>query len=275
MQSPELELETQCAYWGWFDHRYFGHAVFEQLAGRTSVTGLVALSVLGRRLHEECLVMLDDIAVVCTLADPRIWPLKMSRLVAAYGATMPAVAAGCLILQSARIGPWKTEDAAAVLVELHHQIGDRLEDDSAVDGALEGFFARNSVISGFGAPFHDHDERLLALRRRVRERGRDRLPHWLSMEAIANRVRATRSLHPNLGFGLAAALLDMGIAVAEVGALCTILCQHMFFANAVEGARQSPQVLQKIPTSQVSYVGRSARISPRAAARHSLVGLGV
>jgi hypothetical protein len=268
MQVPQLDLVTRCAHWGWYDHQYFGHAVFEELAGRTSVTGLFALSILGRRLPDDCLDMLDDIACVCTLADPRIWPLKMSRIVAAYGGTMPAVAAGCLILQSACIGPWKTEDAAAVLSELHGQIGDQLENETAVDQALDTLFLRTPVISGFGAPFHHHDERLVALRRRVHERGRDRLPHWVSMEAVANRVRATRRLNPNLGFGLAAALLDIGIAVAEVGPLCTILCQHMFFANAVEGAKQSPSVLQRIPTSQISYEGRAARLSPKAAAKH-------
>lgn len=265
MEASNLDLVTRCAHWGWYDHRYFGHAVFEELAGRTSVTGLFALSVLGRRLPDDCLDMLDDIACVCTLADARIWPLKMSRVVAAYGSTMPAVAAGCLILQSARIGPWKTEDAAAVLSELHDHIGQRVEDEKSVDRALDAFFTKNAVISGFGAPFHDHDERLLALRHRIHERGRDQLPHWQSMEAVANRVRVTRRLHPNLGLGLAAALLDMGIAVAEVGPLCTILCQHMFFANAVEGARQSPPVLQTIPTSSVRYVGRSGRLSPKAA----------
>lgn len=268
MSAAELELPTRCAHWGWYDHRYFGHAVFEELAGKSRVTGLFALSVLGRQLTDDCLETLDDIACVCTLADPRIWPLKMTRIVAAYGSTLPAVAAGCLILQSARIGPWKTADAAVALAELHAKIGLRADDAAVVACAVAEFASRNHVISGFGAPFHDHDERLLALRTCIERRGRDQLPHWRTMEAVAKQVRSSRHLHPNLGLGLAAALLDMGITVAEIGPICTIFCQHMFFANAVEGAQQSPEVLKEIPSNCISYIGKAPRVSPKAQARH-------
>jgi len=36
-------LQTASAHWGWDEHRYFGHGVFQDLAGRESLTGLTAL----------------------------------------------------------------------------------------------------------------------------------------------------------------------------------------------------------------------------------------
>ncbi len=267
MKANSIDLPTRCAHWGWVDHQYWGHAVFAELAGRESLTGLLALSVVGRRLSKDCCDVLDDIACVSTLADPRIWPLKLTRLVAAYGSTMPAVAAGLLILQTARIGPWKTADAAAVLVELHDSIGGRTDDDSIVRRKVEVFLSKHRMISGFGAPFHEHDERLVALRGCMRTRERDQLPYWRTMDAVARAVLSLRELYPNLALGLAAAFLDMGMTTAEVGPLCTILCQHMFFANAVEGAQQSPPLLRDLPDCHISYVGRAPRISPKGNAR--------
>jgi len=98
-------LRTRSAHWGYEEHRYFGHAVFAELRGRESFVGLTALSVLGRRLSADVCALLDEAAVCLTLADPRIWPLKLTRVVAAYGQAIPAAAAGLLIQEGARIGP--------------------------------------------------------------------------------------------------------------------------------------------------------------------------
>ena len=87
---------------GWDEHRYFGRAVFEDITGKESLTYLMALSILGRELPRDCYPVLDDAACALTLADPRIWPLKLTRLVASYGSTVPAIAAGVLIEERAR-----------------------------------------------------------------------------------------------------------------------------------------------------------------------------
>ncbi len=46
----DFELTTHCAHWGFHEHRYFGHEVFEDLLGQETFTGLTVLAVLGRRL---------------------------------------------------------------------------------------------------------------------------------------------------------------------------------------------------------------------------------
>jgi len=77
MSEGTPKLRTRSAHWGYEEHQYFGHAVFAELRGKESLSGLTALSVLGRRLSREACALLDEAAVCLTLADPRIWPLKL------------------------------------------------------------------------------------------------------------------------------------------------------------------------------------------------------
>jgi hypothetical protein len=265
----ELGLPTMSAHWGWHEHRYFGHRVFEELAGRESLTGLTALSVLGRRLSPEACAVLDDAAACLTLADPRIWPLKLTRVIAAYGGTTAAAAAGLLIEEDARIGPWTCAKSAELLADLHLQLeGTELAAD-AVAAVVRSYLVKRHFVWGFGTPFRERDERLVAFDACLERRGRRQLPYMRTLDAIAKVVVAERKTEPNMGMAVAAALLDLGVQVTEVGPLATALMQHMFFAHAVEGARQAPEVLKCLPEECIRYVGREARSSPRALAAHS------
>jgi hypothetical protein len=269
MNAIPLTIPTRCAHWGYTDHRYFGHAVFAELAGEETVTGLLALSVLGRRLSkEECLV-LDDIATTASLADPRIWPLKLTRLVASYGCTGPAVAAGLLILEGARIGPWSTVKAAEALVELHAAIGGRYDDTDLVAKVVNLHIEKHHVLWGFGTPFRDHDERLVAFRECMIRRRRDRLPYFRTMDAIIDVVRQRRKMEPNMSIASAAAFLDLGLSVEQAGPISFALMFHMFLANGVEGRNPESEVLRELPENRIRYVGKEARVSPR---RHAVSG---
>jgi hypothetical protein len=271
-------IATRTAHWGWTDHRYFGLWAFGELAGNESFTGLTALAITGRRVSTEARAVLDDIAAVMTLADPRIWPLKITRLVASYGGTTPAVAAGMVLLEGAKIGPWSCTEAATMLVEFRERLagvidGERPntggdEQAGAVRREIDAYRAAHGFVWGFGTPYRGEDERVVALRDCLRRRGdRDKLPHWRVMELLAAGMKGARNVAPNIGVGVAAACLDLGLAPKEIGPLATALLQHAFFANAVEGARQAPEQLRHLPDACVSYAGRPPRESPRAAAK--------
>lgn len=262
----DLDLPTNSAHWGWDDHSYFGHRVFEELAGRESITGLTALSVLGRRLSAEQCAVLDDAAVCLTLADPRIWPLKLTRVIAAHGGMAAAAAAGLLIQEDARIGPWTSAKAAELLVDLHLQLVGTGFDAEAVDVVVRQYLDNHHFVWGFGTPFRKRDERLVAFWSCLERRGRRQLPFMRTLDAVAAVVTPARETEPNMGMAIAAAFLDLGLDVHEIGPLCTALMQHMFFAHAVEGARQAPVVLQRLPERCIDYRGREARQSPRALA---------
>jgi hypothetical protein len=261
MSLPELTVPTRSAHWGWDEHRYFGHRVFEDLTGTESMTGLMAVSVIGRRLPADCCGVLDDAAAALTLADPRIWPLKLTRVIAAYQSPIPALCAGMLLENEARIGPWAFLEASRVLLELHAAIG---EAAGEVERVVSAYLTEHSFVWGFGTPFRGRDERLVAFRRCMQSRGRDGLPYWKTMEEVAAAVTKAKKAEPNMGIAVAAALLDMGLEPREILMLVVALMQHMFFAHALDGARSDATALRELPVDYVKYEGRSPRESPRA-----------
>jgi hypothetical protein len=259
-------IETHSAHWGFDDHRYFGYAAFGELLGNESLVGLGALSILGRRLPPEECALLDDAAVSLTLADPRIWPLKLTRLLASYGSSLAAVAGGVLVQDNARIGPWVCQKAGELLDGFHRELGAADADPKSVEEVVRRHFASHSFMWGFGTPFRQRDERLVAFTTRVEMRGRHRLPYWTTFEAIGRVVVELRKAQPNIAMGFAAACLDLGLRPDEIGPLATMLMQHMFFAHGVEGARNAPDVMRRLPDDAVIVVERRSRRSPRAEA---------
>lgn len=259
-------VSTRVAHWGWHEHRFYGHRVFDELLGRESFVGLTALSICGRRLSSECCAVLDDAAVALTLADPRIWPLKLTRLVASYGSPVAAAAAGLCMLEGAQIGPWTTGEAARVLEELKELLGDRMSDRQFMREMLQSYVQERNFLWGFGTPFRSEDERLVAFRRALAARGRDTLPYFSLLEAVATVVRELRGWEVNIGAGFAAACLDMGIDPRDIPPLTTSLMQHTFFSNAVEESRQASAALRQLPNAFVTYRGPRPRKSPRATA---------
>lgn len=263
-----LTLPTASAHWGWDEHRYFGHGVFEQLAGQESLCGLTALSVLGRRLSPEDCAVLDDAAACLTMADPRIWPLKLTRVIAAHGGALAGAAAGLLIEEEARIGPWACAKSAELLLEVNPGGAAELV-SGAVESAVRARLGAQHFVWGFGTPFRKRDERLVAFWRCLERRGRRQLPYIRTVDAVAQLVTAECHAEPNMSLAVAAALLDLGVRLHEVGPLATALMQHMFLAHGVEGARQAPELLQRLPDRYIRYVGSAPRTSPRELAARS------
>ena len=263
MSLPPLELPTRCAHWGWDDHRYFGYAAFADLLGRESLMGLFALSITGRRCSPEHAAVLDEMAAAALLGDPRIWPLKLTRVVAAYGGALPAVAAGLAIFESARLGPNANARAAHLLVELHAEIDGRGEDTVRVQAIVEKRLSTQPVFWGFGVPFRTRDERLVAFRAGLQRRGRDTLSYFRAMDAISVAVRSLTQQEPNMAIGAVAACLDMNFSADEAGLLSAVAVEPMLYANAAESARQAPRVLQCLPTKYVEFHGKPPRLSPR------------
>lgn len=250
------------------DHNeYFGYSVSSELAGAETVTGLIAMAVTGRRPSEEVRAVLDDIGVVVTVADPRIWPLKLTRLVSAYGRSLPAVAAAYLCVEDGAVGHWTGGTGAARLIELHASICGRVDDREAIAREVERVLGGNGRWMGFGVPFRQEDERVVALRRRLEARGRAGLPYWRLFESVSAVVLELKRLRPNISIAVGAACLDLGFTPRQASLLSVALGQTDYLANAVEGAEQAPEVLRELPAQNVRYVGPPARPSPRFAAR--------
>jgi hypothetical protein len=248
------------------DNRYFGHAALGELLGPETATGLVAMAVTGRRPDALQRTMLDELAVIMTSADPRIWPLKLTRIVASYGGTLAGFAAGHLAMEGETIGPWIIGHAAAQLERLRGDVGGSLSDVGGLDAIVQRHVDATKRVVGYGVPLRTSDERMDALTARVAFHARDALPYWRLQLALSKAVRRTHGLAPNVGIGMAAMLLDLGYTPTEASGLTTFLNQNVFVANAVEGARQAAEDLRKLPDECVQYAGHPARESPRALA---------
>src|SRR5262245_36394504 len=130
--SEPLVLPTHVAHAYTDDHEFCGAKLYAKLLGRERFVGLIARAIQPAHPHtpsEEALALLDDLAVITTVADPRIWPLKIVRVVSSYGSIYPAWAAANLCLEGARIGPDACGRAASSLVALRTDL-DRLDDDT-------------------------------------------------------------------------------------------------------------------------------------------------
>jgi len=146
---------------------------------------------------------------------------------------------------------------------MHVEIDGRSGDADHVRTVVTRYLESRPFVWGFGTPFRRRDERLVAFRKCMIEKQRDVLPYFRTMDAVSEAVRELRRAEPNIVFALAAVCLDMGLGVDDIGPLTTTLMQHMFFAAAVEGARQAPELLRELPEAYVTYVGPEPRISPR------------
>lgn len=264
--EPLDPIPTRVALHCFGENRYFGHGALADLFGNETLTGLVAMAITGRRPTNEQRSVLDEVAVVMTSADPRIWPLKLTRIVSSYGGTLAGFAAGHLAMEGDTIGPWIIGHSATQLQELRLAVGEGIDDPAVVAATITAFVSRTKRIFGFGVPLRSSDERMDALERRVVGGKRENLPHWRLQLALSRHVRDVKGLPPNIGVGVAAILLDSGYTPYEASALTIFLNENVFVANAVEGALQAQPSLQKLPTEYVRYAGMPDRESPRALA---------
>ncbi len=232
-------------------------------------SGLLVLAISGKRLSDEECAFVDEIIATFTFADPRIWPLKISRLVSSYGRFIPGLAAGYLSIDGASIGPGVCDAASRLLREVFDGVDGRVEDADSVARAARETVARTPRLAGFGVAFRPTDERVVALRRCVLARGRDRGPYWRVFEALVTAVRQERRLEPNIGAASAAALLDMGFEGDVLGALAETFSLPTFLANAIEAATEPAAMLRALPVERVDYVGVAPRESPRALAQRA------
>jgi hypothetical protein len=262
-------LPTRVGHAEWGDNRFRGYSVARDLAGHEGMTGLLALAIAGRRLDDNERLMLDDLATVTTVADPRIWPLKLVRITAAYGGCNAAVAALMVGLEGAPIGYHASGRAAEFLLRLHDGLLAEGSNVAETDDAVFEAYCRRLVGDtgrpfGFEVPFRERDERVDMLADRVAARGRRELPHWRLFVKAAEVFWRISGVRPNIPVAMSAVCLDMGFTPAQIGPLMTAMGACAFWANAFEGAEQAPACLQNLPAECVRYVGPAPRLSPRA-----------
>jgi hypothetical protein len=250
------------------DYDHFGVRVFRDLAGTTSYLGLIAFAVTGRKLAAADEDILDDLAVSSHVPEPRVWPIKLARLGASHGRSMPGFLCASIALDCDLVGSRVAEEAAAMLVELRAHL-DATRDD---DAAIAEFIAPRKRLLGFGVPLRDVDERVVSMRRCLERRNRTGGRYWSLAERFWRVVKERRGVEANIIGATAAVCLDLGFEPREVVPMAAVLLQPTLLANAVAGAVESPEELRQLPDDAIRYVGPAPRESPRSLAARSATG---
>lgn len=282
MKTDDKTLKTRLAHAGWNDHRLRGRSLFKDVLGdHTSFWDLWSLSLGGPALNDTDRKVLDAMAVCNTAADPRIPPMKLIRLLSSYGSVMAGISGGFAYQENAIIGTWTlgisardlTDICAAIRKDTSLTSSSDEKVERAIRGVLQQWAAEDRRPAGFGVPARPVDERVAALRKRMETLNRNSGRYWILAHRVEAALSRKRPLPLNIAGACGAACLDMGFKPRQIGVFAIAFAQHAFAGNAVEGAEDAPERLQKIPDSSISYTGPKDRLSPRAeAAREEASG---
>ncbi len=262
--TPSLPTRVAQAVWG--DNRFRGYSVNTELAGRIDAWSAVSLAVGHRILSPDEAAVLDDVVVCALAADPRIWPLKIVRLLSAYGHTTTGTVAGMYCTEAADIG-WRAYFIAGEFLESLAS----LPDATAWGQDIESRIDRRERFPGYGVAHRHQDERVTALAACLDAKGRTSGRHW-SLARELDVLLAPRGVRMNMGAAGAAALMDLGFTPTQLLALGPYLVAPNYLANAVEGAEQRPATLRRLPAESIDDRTPKARLSPRATARDDSAG---
>ncbi len=252
MSLKRLATRVGAAVWG--DNLFRGRSVGQELAGKVSQWELLALAVGHESLAAADAPLLDDLITCCVAPDPRIWPLKIVRLLSAFGHVTAGTIAGSYSTEGSPFGWRSCSCSASFLLTM---------EDARRRGDLKRALAAPRVdpYPGYGVPFRNEDERVTALRECVRRRGRPGDVYW----RLAHEVEGHPNVPPlNIGGASGALLLDRGFSPEQILGLGPILAHPNYLANAMEGAAQAPAVLRRLPEGSIDDQTAPHRRSPRA-----------
>ncbi len=251
-------LRTGVAAARWDDNLFCGNSVRDALAGNITAWSSIALAVRHRALTPDEEALLDDVVVCALAADPRIWPLKIVRLLSSYGHVTTGTIAGMYCTEAARIG-WR---AYFIAGEFLASLA-ACPDPQARRAEVEARLSRKETLPGYGVAHRRQDERATALAACLANRGRTGGKHW-TIASEVDAALASRGIRINMGAAGAAVLLDLGFSVDQLLALGPYLVYPNYLANAVEGAKQAPRILRQLPEATLDDRTPPPRKSPRA-----------
>jgi hypothetical protein len=261
-RTPDT-IVTRVGHAGFGDNQFGGFGMLGELAGNDGYWSLMSLAVGGKRLSWDESRVLDDVCVCGIAADPRIWPLKIVRLVGSFGTIVPAFCAGYFPVQDAIIGPWNAGAAAEFFENISRALVS--ETDASVARVVESILETGGRIRGFGVPFRKQDERVGMLTECLDRYGRTSGRYWSLMLDTERALLERKGIRVNIAGATAAACLDLGYTPLQIRSLTFAMSACALLANAVEEAEQRNRSLRRLPKARVEYIGAPPRSSPRRA----------
>jgi hypothetical protein len=255
------KIVTRLGHAGTEDYEIRGKQLYRDFRGRSSFWQLVAFGACGLELSDADSELLDTLATCAYVPDPRVWPFKFARLMAAYGNTLTGFGMGIQVVDSDILGVRIATRAGQMLYELEQTLS--ASNDAESSTVMSEFFKKIVRIPGFGVPARNRDERVTAFRLSLRERPLAARKFLQTAAQASDFVKRTRDLESNIAFWVAAACMDIGCSVENIQPIATLLGVMPMLATAHEGAQQDSPLMRALPADASRYVGRPPRESPR------------
>ncbi len=253
---------------GYDDHLFMGKRLYADLMDKTGYFDLLARALRGSPLVGDEEELLNALAVIMAVGDPRIWPLKLIRVLSCYDSYATGMSGAFLMQRRAYIGADVVERLGVQMLELMRET-DFGRDAPGVSERVTKLY-REKELLGYGVPFRPSDERIDQLDALVRKMGRDRGQYWCGYKRIADFVETRFALPANITIGYTAVMLDMGFPANSLGPLLHTLLVPPLLLNAVEESLHGDHFYQRLPAEMfiVQSAGDALQPSPRRAAGH-------
>jgi hypothetical protein len=235
--EPELtyEPELACMRLEEGDHEIRGRRLFGELLGRKSFFQVAALEIAGLELSDSDAELLEDAGVVTQIADPRVWPLGITRRAAAHGgsfgrALVAGVASFCT--------PKLAVQPVAGFITFLDSVSAATVDGKALEDFVDQALATGERIPGVGRPTLRGDERVKPQLDLMRRFGRDQGPSVVMARDIDAVVERKKGLKVNSAGYQAALLRDLGFSPNAAAAFCVLYFVVPVLAHAVHPAER-------------------------------------
>jgi hypothetical protein len=212
------------------DHEIRGRRLFRDLVGRQSFFQVAALAIAGLELSKPDAELLECLGVNTQLLDVRIWPLTVTRRVAANaGGFARAVLGGMATM----LNPNMAVQPVGGFMHLLDRLEKGVAAGASVEDQLQAIVARREKVPGVGRPALGPDERNAQVVELAERFGRDRGRSWQLALQVDEFFHRTKGQHINSA-GLQGALMrDMGFSPSSATAMCVLYFAVPILAHAV------------------------------------------
>lgn len=243
------------------DNMFRGHSVRHELVGARSFWQMLSLSLGGPELTAFQCEALDAMTSSATAADPRIWPLKVTRVAGAYGGMWSALCSTFIMGDGSSVGCNPCGPAAVCFQRIQELLEEQGE-DTDIAGVLEQVrLEQGGRWAGFGVPGRAEDERFLAVNEWFEQHCPENYPttYWNVLQRMRPIMIDSYALQLNLVTCVTALLLDMGFDASQVVVMAFFTVMPCYIANAYEATSEPESMLpQRMIPSAVRYVGKSS-----------------
>lgn len=199
------------------DHELRERLVFDALLGEQRFMQVVALAVAGVELSESDAELVEQLLIASQVADPRIWPLAVTRRLARFGAPFESRVLGGV---ASMLNPYMGAKPCAAFVALLDRVHDALARGMSVDAWLDDVLASGELLPGFGRPvIRGVDERVPHYLEIARNHGRLDCANVRVVLELDKRLSARKGIRVNAAGVITAILCDLGFSAAGIGGI--------------------------------------------------------